>query len=113
MLATLWSTLVAGPRRLVHDVATRRRLLSVARDPRRATEQDLEQLVRAHGVAEHRVWEVCDRVHRAALDPVRVWTWTMAYDGAALAELCESSLSDHDVAVHLSAGTVPELVRAA
>lgn len=89
-----------------------RRLRAVERNPRIATADDIEALVRAHGVPEEQVWAVCDRVREAQLDPTEVWSWTLSYDGNELAALCASDLSDLEVAGHIADRTAAVLVGA-
>ena len=83
---------------------TRRRLAAVAADPRQATNEDVELLVRAHGVPETKVWSVVDRLGRGRIDATLAWCWTLQHDGGALAELCESAISDREVVAHMAIG---------
>lgn len=75
----------------------RRRLRQVARDPRLAGVDDVETLVRAHGVPERQVWAVVDRLSGGGVDPTLAWAWTVDHDGNELAGLCASRLTDREV----------------
>ncbi len=70
---------------------------------------DIEALVRAHGVPEAKVWMVCGRVATAHLDRTQLWAWTMAFDGTKLAHLCGSPLIDVEVAIHVAEHTTPSV----
>lgn len=85
-----------------HFDAGDRRLRTVERDPRQATADDVELLVRAHGTPEGKVWWVTDRMEAADLEPAQVWAWTMKHDGIALAELLGSAVTDAELLQMLS-----------
>lgn len=96
---TLSVTLTTPPAR-----DTRRRLRTVAADPRLATCADVELLVRAHGVPEAKVWAVVDRLARGRVDPTLAWSWTVQHDGGELADLCATAMADREVVAHMAIG---------
>lgn len=108
MFASLTVVTVAVARTVLsavdHDA---RRLRRVECDPRTAIRDDIEALIRAHGVREDKVWSVIDRLEAADLEPALVWAWTMKYDGTELADLCRSRLTHDEVRAHLVNRTVP------
>ena len=71
-----------------------RRLTAVAADPDIATIDDLDLLLAAHAVGEHRAGEALDRALCMRLDPPLLWAWVMAFDGHELAALLCSELAD-------------------
>lgn len=88
---------------------TRRRLQTVAADPRLATCADVELLVRAHGVPEAKVWVVIDRLARGRVDPTLAWSWTVEHDGGEFADLCATPMADREVVAHMAIG--PRVLR--
>ena len=68
-----------------------RRLRQVARTPGIATPDDIELLLRAHGVPERLVWDAVDRLAVGHVSAPVAWAYAMEYDGTTLAEMLVSS----------------------
>ena len=80
------SLLVAGAKTYAPSHrAQDRRLREVAANPAVATADDVETLVRAHGVPETKAWVVSDALALGLAAPI-AWRWVMKYDGTALAD---------------------------
>lgn len=89
----------------IRPPSTDRRLRAVSMAPSIATAEDVELLLRAHGVAEPGVWAVCDYLVLSDVCPVQVWTWVMEFDGSELACLIASELDSVEVLEHLESLT--------
>ncbi len=83
------------------------RLRRIARTPHCATSDDVDHLLRAHGVNEPKVWAVGDYLALAQIPPALVWQWVMEYDGIELTELLATDLTDAELLDHLQRGTSP------
>lgn len=64
-----------------------RRLRRVARMPGIATLDDLELLLRAHGVPEQKIWGALDRLVTIGLSAPVAWAFVMEHDGTELADM--------------------------
>ncbi len=71
-----------------------RRLRRVARTPGIATLDDLELLLRAHGVPERKIWSALDRLVTFGLSAPVAWAYAMEYDGTELADMLTLSVYD-------------------
>ncbi len=91
MLSPLLSSRVHASETLGRDA---RRLRRVARTPSIATLDDLELLLRAHGVPEQRIWAALDGLVTIELSAPLAWAFVMEHDGTALADMLMLSVRD-------------------
>lgn len=78
-----------------------RRLRHVARHPGTTTLNDIEMLLRAHGVPEVKVWTAMDRLSGSEITPPIAWAFAMEYDGAELAEVLMTTTPGSGVGRHV------------
>lgn len=71
-----------------------RRLRRVARTPGIATSDDLELLLRAHGVSEQKIWGALDRIAAIGLSAPIAWAFVMEHDGTELADMLTLNVRD-------------------